>query len=161
MRSVLCRVCFAIRAFQPGFPLFYARRSRRGGRIDPALLPVSVSVFMRRKRLLKKLFSASRSGGKDRRPPALFHRPHASSAQLRRLLQLRAGDLPCQLPPRIPPPLHGPLPSVTGITPNRTRRAMPPSSAVTYARRCRRSIRTGQPSNAANGPSSTCHVPSS
>ena len=67
MRSVFCWVCFAIRAFQPGFPLFYARRSRRGGRIDPALLPVSVSVFMRRKRLLKKLFSASRSGGKDRR----------------------------------------------------------------------------------------------
>ena len=158
MRSVLRRVCFAIRAFQPGFPLFYARRSRRGGRIDPALLPVSVSVFMRRKRLLKKLFSASRSGGKDRRAarslssPTRIVRtaPAAPSASRRRS--------------SVPAPAADPASASWSAAlrhGDNAERAMPPSSAVTYARRCRRSIRTGQPSNAANGPSSTCHVPSS
>ena len=80
---------------------------------------------------------AARSGERADRAAALMHGPHAPCAQLRRLLQLRAGDLPCQLPPRVLPPLHGPPPSCHGDNAE----PHPPG----YAAQLRRHIRPALP----------------
>ena len=140
-------------------PLSWFSCTRFKGFLKPCLKKV-FNEFLHRFQLfhISRCAAPHAAGEGANRAAALMHGPHAPRAQLRRLLQLRAGELPCQFAPRVFP-LHCASPS-TGMTPNRTRRATPPSSAVTYARRCRRSIRTGQPANAARGPSRTCHVPS-
>lgn len=160
------RTCFAIRPFPPGFHLSMPAGHAPEDVSTPVCSRFPCMVLQSLKYVFAKNFISvstaaafpHAAGKRADGAAALPHCPDAFFTQLRRLFQLRTGELPRQFAPRVLP-LHCASPS-TGTTPNRTRRTTPPSSAVTYARRCRRSIRTGQPANAAKGPSSTCHVPS-